>query len=86
VVCVSLHSSLSPEISFSIGEALRPLREENILILGSGYTFHNMHAFFNPSDKSYDASRKFNDWLKHVIMEEGNLKALKDWEKAPGAR
>ena len=60
VVCVSLHKSLSAETNFAIGKALRPLREDGILVLGSGYTFHNMHAFFNPSDESYKASNQFN--------------------------
>lgn len=86
VVCVSLHQSLKPETNIAIGKALRPLREDGVLILGSGYTFHNMQSFFHPSDDSHKASRKFNEWLKKTIVEEGNLDALKDWAKAPGAK
>lgn len=85
VVCVSLHQSLKPETNIAIGKALRPFREDGVLILGSGYTFHNMQAFFRPSDASHKASRKFNEWLKKTILE-GQLESLKDWEKAPGAR
>jgi aromatic ring-opening dioxygenase catalytic subunit (LigB family) len=44
VVCVSLHRSLNAEIHMKIGKALSPLREEKVLILGSGYTFHNMQV------------------------------------------
>jgi 4,5-DOPA dioxygenase extradiol len=44
VVCVSLHRSLDAEIHMKIGKALSPLREEEVLILGSGYTFHNMQV------------------------------------------
>lgn len=70
----------------AIGRALKPLREDDILILGSGYTFHNMRAFFNPSSKTYKASTQFNDWLQKVIVEDGDLFKLQDWEKAPNAR
>ena len=42
VVCVSLHKSLDATIHLMIGKALSPLRSEKILLLGSGYTFHNM--------------------------------------------
>jgi aromatic ring-opening dioxygenase catalytic subunit (LigB family) len=44
VVCVSLHRSLDAAIHLRIGKALSPLREEEVLILGSGYTFHNMQV------------------------------------------
>ena len=42
--------------------------DDGILIIGSGYTFHNMNAFFNPSTKTIDASQKFNSWLKQTIL------------------
>ena len=85
VVCVSLHQSLDPTINISIGRALKSLREEDILILGSGYTFHNMNAFFNPSFESHNASVQFNQWLKKIILEK-DMSELKRWESAPGAR
>jgi aromatic ring-opening dioxygenase catalytic subunit (LigB family) len=68
VVEVSLHKSLDATINMQIGLALEPLREENILILGSGYSFHNMHSFFHPSEKSINASQDFNNWLKDTIL------------------
>jgi len=86
VVCVSLHESLDVERNIAIGRALQPLREEGILILGSGYTFHNMGAFFNPSDTTHRAALEFNDWLHKVIIQDHDLSKLKDWEEAPGAR
>ena len=44
VVCLSLHRSLNPELHFSIGAKLAPLRQEGILIIGSGVSFHNMRV------------------------------------------
>mmetsp|Transcript_53020 Transcript_53020/g.128639 ORF Transcript_53020/g.128639 Transcript_53020/m.128639 type:complete len:311 (+) Transcript_53020:1569-2501(+) len=72
VVQVSLHPSLDAQTHINIGKALSSLREsdgdENILILGSGYTFHNMNAFFNPSKATIQASNDFNTWLKSTIL------------------
>lgn len=87
VVCVSLHSSLSADTNMEVGAALQPLRDEGVLILGSGYTFHNMHAFFNPSPETHEASKLFNEWLKTTITGPGNVATkLSRWEQAPGAR
>jgi 4,5-DOPA dioxygenase extradiol len=86
VVCVSLHSSLAPEINIGIGQALKPLRDDGILVLGSGYTFHNLKSFFNPSSESYQASSEFNEWLKQTMSRNDVLDRLAEWESAPGAR
>jgi 4,5-DOPA dioxygenase extradiol len=89
VVAVSLHSSLSAETNMLISRALAPLRDENILLLGSGYTYHNMQGFFHPSSASYQASSSFNDWLKQTLLTDDpteRLAALQQWDRAPGAR
>ena len=69
VVCVSIHGSLDAKANIELGRALAPLIDENgddggVLILGSGYTFHNMQAFFHPSNATYKASVQFNEWLR----------------------
>jgi len=87
VVCVSLHASLDAELNMKVGQSLAPLREDGIFIMGSGYSFHNMGAFFNSSKQSVKASIDFNQWLKKVILEdEDRLEKLKKWDTAPGAR
>jgi 4,5-DOPA dioxygenase extradiol len=45
-VQLSLLSNLNPSDHIAIGKALRPLRRENVLFIGSGFSFHNMKAFF----------------------------------------
>lgn len=90
VVAVSLDSSLSADKNMQIGEALSELRNEDVLIVGSGYTFHNMKAFFNPSEETYKASTDFNEWLKGTLLKDSDnenvLQSLKEWDRAPGAR
>ena len=90
VVCVSLDASLSASKNMKVGSALQSLREEGVLILGSGYSFHNMGAFFSPSEYFRKASIQFNNWLKDTIAGSRDIDAkeakLTAWEKAPGAR
>lgn len=45
VVCLSLHASLDAATYFAMGQALQPLCRQGVLILGSGFSFHNMRAF-----------------------------------------
>ena len=86
VVQVSLHSDLSPKSNFELGEALRSLRQENVLFVGSGYTFHNMRAFFNPSEDIRQASIGFNNWLKQAVLGDSRRKELSAWKQAPHAQ
>lgn len=56
--------------------------------MGSGYTFHNMQAFFHPHEKTVEGSLAFNEWLKSTILgkDSNYLQELKHWDKAPGGR
>ena len=92
VVAVSLHSSLSAETHLTLGRALQPLRDQHILLLGSGYTFHNMPALLHPSPESLRAALDFNQWLHDTMTDttlyrDERLALLRDWDRrAPGAR
>jgi aromatic ring-opening dioxygenase catalytic subunit (LigB family) len=77
---------LAVDINKKIGMALVPLQDENILIIGSGSTYHNMSAGFNPSAKYCRAVEEFNEWLKAAVTGDKILEELKDWESAPYAR
>jgi 4,5-DOPA dioxygenase extradiol len=87
-----MDDSLSAEKNMAIGKALAPLREDgDILLVGSGYTFHNMGAFFNPTKSTIQASKDFNEWLKDTFLnsnysEEERYQRLLQWDKAPGGR
>ena len=89
---LSLTKSLDPAEHIRIGQALRELRQENVLIIGSGFSFHNLKAFMSkqagPVDEQNEA---FEQWLIETctgdnISLEGREKKLVEWESAPYSR
>jgi aromatic ring-opening dioxygenase catalytic subunit (LigB family) len=87
VAQLSLMSSLDPAAHFAVGRALEPLREEGVLIVGSGMSYHNMRGFFEGGRATVEASRRFDDWLAETVAiadPEKRRDALVAWRKAPG--
>lgn len=88
---LSLIAGLDPGSHIALGAALRPLLGENILVIGSGFSFHNMRAFSwggpAPADPANDA---FQDWLTETctaaLEPTERERRLRDWAGAPGAR
>ncbi len=90
-VQLSLIRGLNPAAHIALGIALRELKNENILVVGSGFSFHNLGAFIwegtNMPDPANDA---FQNWLIEVctgpLPQVEREKRLIEWEKAPSAR
>lgn len=82
---LSLDASLDPERHLAIGRALAPLRDEGVLIVGSGMTFHNMRGF-GPAGRA--PSVAFDDWLRETIALDSAARdeRLTKWASAPAAR
>ena len=82
---LSLKNDLDPAIHIKIGQALLPLREQGVLIVGSGSSFHNMRGF---NSQGTEISKDFDDWLTQVVSEDKEIRNehLKNWENAPSAR
>lgn len=91
-VQVSLLNSLDPEAHLALGKALQGLHKQNVLVLGSGFSFHNMSAFFgDDSQRTRQLNSDFENWLKETcsdttINEQERATRLKQWASAPGAR
>lgn len=89
---LSLLGNLDPGQHLALGEALAPLREQGVLVIGSGFSFHNMKAFFGPANAdSTAANNAFEDWLADSLgnprLGHGERRQrLLDWAEAPGAR
>lgn len=86
VVMLSLKKSYDPREHIRIGEALQSLRDEGVLIIGSGLTYHNMRGFGR--DESTPVADTFERFLSEAIEQEPAKRnaMLADWEQAPHAR
>jgi len=90
-VQLSLVNGLQPELHIRLGKALAGLKDERVLIIGSGLSFHNINAFFAPSTsatKSMNAS--FEQWLLDTcsssqLTESERTQRLLNWHNAPAA-
>lgn len=86
MVQLSLKKGLSPAEHIKAGRALAPLREQDVLIVGSGMSYHNMRGF---SPQFALASGQFDAWLTDTACNfTGDARAhkLEHWEQAPNAR
>jgi len=88
---LSLLRGLDPAAHIALGKALRALMLENILVIGSGFSFHNMRAFSFQGIHSPDpANDAFQNWLIDVCAgprsQPERERLLIDWQKAPSAR
>lgn len=91
-VQLSLVDSLDASVHLSIGQALKNLEWDNLLVIGSGFSFHNMRAFFDSNaDVANVKNHAFEQWLTSTmsdkaLSEEQRTQLLAQWEKAPFAR
>lgn len=94
VPCVqlSLLSQLDPAEHIQIGEALSKLALHNVLVLGSGFSFHNLKVLLGGNSDAPDPDNEaFEAWLIETcttptIDESARTGRLVNWRKAPGAR
>lgn len=87
VVQLSIRRDFDPEFHVEVGRALAPLRDEDVLILGSGFTFHNLPLMFGGSGAQ--PSREFDDWIATAMLDvdpDERTRRLLRWEQAPSAR
>jgi aromatic ring-opening dioxygenase catalytic subunit (LigB family) len=88
VAQLSLVEGLDPASHFAIGRALEGLREEGVLVIGSGMSYHNMRGFMTGDSRVEETSRRFDDWLAEAVAledPEARRARLEDWSSAPGA-
>ena len=90
-VQVSLSLNLDPDWHLRLGQALAPLRERNVMIVGSGMSYHNLKEFFGQTESGRRHNLEFDNWLletcaKSGLDEAGRYRRLRDWASAPSAR
>lgn len=84
---LSLCAGYDPARHLAIGRALAPLRDEGVLIIASGLSYHNLRALANPA---HDAgAAEFDAWLTATVTDPDGAardRALLDWTAAPSAQ
>jgi aromatic ring-opening dioxygenase catalytic subunit (LigB family) len=84
-LATSPDGSFDPALHIAAGRALAPLRDEGVLIIGSGMSFHNLRAYLRPETR--ERAHAFDTWLTRAV--ESSLPRrdtlLADWRSAPHA-
>lgn len=86
VIQLSIEQHYNPDYHLRMGQALASLREQGVLIIASGLSFHNMRMF---NAQGTQPSRDFDAWLQETMTElsgEQRAERLRQWEQAPAAR
>jgi aromatic ring-opening dioxygenase catalytic subunit (LigB family) len=89
VVQLSLRADLDPAAHVAIGRAIAPLRDEGVLIVGSGMSYHNLRRFWSTDAVDVESASAFDTWLTDAIETrdaDGREAKLVAWANAPGAR
>jgi 4,5-DOPA dioxygenase extradiol len=81
--------TLDPRVLLDVGRKLAPLRDQGVLIVGSGFFTHNLHAMRvvrDSEDVPPNWSSEFDDWANRALVDQ-DLDALVNFEhKAPAGR
>jgi 4,5-DOPA dioxygenase extradiol len=82
VVQLSIDSTMGPEFHYETGRLLQSLRDEGILIVGSGNLVHNLHAYAwgHENVKPFDWAVRFEEAAR-TLMLEGQEQKLVDYKR-----
>lgn len=85
VATLSLKASLDPALHLAAGRALAPLRDDGVLIIASGMSFHNLSGYARPDTP--ERARAFDRWLTTAVQSPAPERAtqLTAWREAPFA-
>ena len=92
VISMSLQTQLDAAYHVKLGEALAPLRQEGVLIIGSGASFHNFDYFFTRNSKhkaeGVRHSSVWDTWLTAAVCDTNvapadRISTLVDWKTNP---
>ena len=85
VVQLSLDLRQGPEEQMAIGRALRPLREEGVLILGSGNVVHNLREIRTGRPVPFPWAKAFGEGIHQLVMG-GDYEGVLGYQDLPGSR
>ncbi|KAJ3679575.1 hypothetical protein LUZ60_017586 [Juncus effusus] len=86
-VCqLSVQSGKDASYHYNLGRALAPLRDEGVLIVGSGSATHNLRAISFDNRPSPTWAVEFDDWLKDAVLNQRYDEVNHFMEKVPSAK
>lgn len=80
VVQISVNPFFDKEVQFAIGEALKGLKDDNIMIIGSGSTVHNLATVDWNADRPEEWAVEFDNWLIKAV-EDNNKDVMKKYQE-----
>jgi 4,5-DOPA dioxygenase extradiol len=84
---VSLPAALTPARAYALGQALQPLRDEGVLVVGSGSLTHNLYEFRQDADgDEAEYAREFAAWVRQAVEARDDERLQKTLELAPHAQ
>ena len=86
ILQLSMRSDYDPAAHLAVGRAIAPLRNEGVLIIGSGLSYHNLRQM---GKQASVPSHQFDEWLTDVVCRstsEARNQNLMNWSQAPSAR
>lgn len=84
---VSLPAQLTPRQAYALGQALQPLRDEGVMIVGSGSMTHNLYEFRMSDDgRTEDYAREFAAWVRQVVEARDDARLVDTLAIAPHAK
>lgn len=87
VLQMSLYMARSPEYHFNIGQQLSKLRDQGILIIGSGNLVHNLRRMdWKTHAKPHDWAVEFDAWLKTKLEAHDFAALTKDYHKTEAGK
>lgn len=96
ILQMSVLASLDPTQHIAMGAALAPVLQDNIVLIGSGFSFHNLKALQGrltdqDSEAGQSLAKEFHAYLDRAVCapelrSENRKQMLVNWESAPGAR
>jgi aromatic ring-opening dioxygenase catalytic subunit (LigB family) len=87
LVQLSIRADYDPAAHIKVGELLAPLRDEGVLIVGSGFSYHDTQGM--RSSAGGEASASFDQWLNDTLIRSSpdeRRRRLLRWLAAPAAR